>query len=66
MEYINLQLLKKKFAAMISKLNTNTGIPLENISEKIIADEFFDFMERQQAGEFMRMSHEEIARNLFR
>ena len=65
MEYINMQLLKKKFAVMISKLNINAGIPLENISEKIIEDDFFDFMERQQAGAFMRMSHEEIAKVLF-
>lgn len=65
MEYINLQLLKKKFAVMISKLNTNAGIPLDNISDKIVADDFFDFMERQQAVEFMRMSHEKMARDLF-
>lgn len=65
LQYIDIQSLKKKFATAISKLYTNCGISVENIEDKMISSELFDFLENNNTEEFMEMSYESLGKVLF-
>jgi len=65
-ETVDTQALKNKFGILLSKLYTNSKLPFDVITQKILIDDYFDFLERQDSGNFLMKSYEEIARDVFK
>jgi len=65
-ETVDTQALKNKFGVLLSKLYTNSKMPFDVITQKILIDDYFDFLERQDSGSFLMKSYEEIARDVFK
>lgn len=64
--FINITLLKRKFATALAKIHAFANIPLENINEKIIESPFFNFFEENDVTRFLNMSSEDICYELFK
>ena len=63
--FIDLQLIKNKFATLLSKLYFSASLGLDNISDKIIDSSYFNFFEENDTDAFMKKSYEDISLELF-
>ncbi len=63
--FVDVELLKKKFATLLSKLYFGASIGLENISEKIIDSDYFLCFEFNNIEKFMSQNYEDICYELF-
>ena len=64
--FINIELLKRKFATCIAKIHSFANIPLDNIDDKIIHSSFFDCFEENDISRFLNMSSEDVCYELFK
>lgn len=62
---VNLNLLKKKFGTLLSKLYFSASLSLEQISYIITYHDYFSFMENNNLDLFLKMQYSEIAKEIF-
>ncbi|MBE6127557.1 MAG: hypothetical protein E7182_06245 [Erysipelotrichaceae bacterium] len=63
--WIDLERLQDKFATLICLLHMDLGMSLSEISGLILSNDYFDFLERNEADRFMNAGFESIAERLF-
>jgi len=62
---INIKEIKEKLSNFISYLHTTNKISLEQINEKIINDDYFDFLERNKTNELLDLTYASFLRELY-
>ncbi|MBQ7249853.1 MAG: hypothetical protein IJS37_00690 [Bacilli bacterium] len=63
--YFSIQSLKDKFATLISTMVSSLGMTLEQVSELILRNSYFDFMEKNEAQSFLDENPETILKTIF-
>ena len=66
MEQVDIIELKDKFSDYINKLYTNNNISIDSISNTIIENDFFDFLEENKVKDFLSYSYEEFVYKLYK
>jgi len=64
-EQVDVQSIKNKFSVLLSKLYTNSKLSLDQINEKILTSDYFDFLENNDTEAFVMSSYESIAKDVF-
>lgn len=66
MEQIDIIELKDKFSDYLNKLYTNNKLSVDSISNTIIENNLFDFLEENKTREFLSCSYEEFVYKLYK
>ncbi len=66
MEQVDIIELKDKFSDYINKLFTNNKISIDSISNIIVENDLFDFLEENKTKEFLSYSYEEFVYKLYK
>ena len=66
MEQIDIIELKDKFSDYLNKLYTNNKLSVDSISNTIIENDLFDFLEENKTREFLSCSYEEFVYKLYK
>lgn len=66
MEQVDIIDLKDRFSDYINKLYTNNNISIFSISNTIIENDLFDFLEENKVKEFLSCSYEEFVYKLYK
>lgn len=65
LDYVDVQSLKEKLGYLLARMKDGGGISTQQLSEKMIADPYFDFLERNNPRELLDLGYEEAGRRLF-
>lgn len=66
MEQVDIIELKDRFSDYINKLYTNNKLSVDSISNTIIENDLFDFLEENKTREFLSCSYEEFVYKLYK
>lgn len=65
LRYFNLRELKEKFAKLVAFMFSGLGLSLPALSEIIVENPYFDFLERNETNHFLENGYEKILHEIF-